>query len=232
MVTEFLPTKLRGPGLVLQGTLWTVGYVGAACIGYWLIGFGGDIWRPMLASSAIIALLVVLLRIGMPETPRWLVMHGQPAKAKMIVEKYFGPNVTIDNLQEEATRLHKQNHNNKVSYSMLFKNGMWKRTVFCGFSWLSTTIPLFGIFTFVPTILATLHVSDPHLGTLLINFTMLAGAIISTFIIDKFSRRGLAISTLIVTALPLLASRYLAYHGRRPCCRYVLRLYFIWSNFW
>ena len=71
----------------------------------------------MLASSAIIALLVVLLRIGMPETPRWLVMHGQLAKAKMIVEKYFGSNVTIDNLQEEATRLHKQKHNNKVSYS-------------------------------------------------------------------------------------------------------------------
>jgi len=47
--------------------------VTAYVVGYAMPGLGDDAWRWMLATPAIFGIATVLLRMGTPESPCWLV---------------------------------------------------------------------------------------------------------------------------------------------------------------
>lgn len=81
LLSEFLPRKPRGPLLASLNAVWTVGYVAAFVVGYAIKDTGPDSWRWMLASSAVPAALVLCLRLGTPESPRWLAARGRVAEA-------------------------------------------------------------------------------------------------------------------------------------------------------
>uniref|UniRef100_J3MME8 Major facilitator superfamily (MFS) profile domain-containing protein n=1 Tax=Oryza brachyantha TaxID=4533 RepID=J3MME8_ORYBR len=56
-------------------------------------------WRVMLGIGAAPSVLLALMVLGMPESPRWLVMKGRLADAKVVLEK------TSDTPEEAADRL-------------------------------------------------------------------------------------------------------------------------------
>ncbi len=116
------------------------------------------------------------------------------------MQKHFGENVSIDDIVERV-----ETQEIDLGYKHLFLNGMWKKTMFCAIIWLSGVIPLFGIFTFLPTVLNAVGVENEGVGSMLINGFMLFGAIVAVFIIDRFSRKGLCKWTLLISGIPLFA---------------------------
>lgn len=198
LIAEFMPSRMRGSILAMLNVSWTVGYVGAALVGYALDGLGESSWRWMLASSAVFGIIVLIIRIGMPESPRWLILHGEVEKAREVVRKYIGKDVSIDNMLER-----REEQVEDKGYKHLFVNGMWKKTMFVSIIWLSGVIPLFGIFTFLPSVLSAIGVEDEGTGSMLVNLAMLVGAIVAVFIIDRFSRKGLCVWTLLISGIPL-----------------------------
>lgn len=198
IITEFVPSRLRGMTLATLNVAWTVGYVGSVVIGYAMEGMGDDCWRWMLASSAVFGVIILIIRIGMPESPRWLVLHGRTEEAVAVVKKFIGENVTIDNLLEKQEE---QQHD--LGYKHLFIGGMWKKTMFCAIIWLAGVIPLFGLFTFLPSVLNTLGIEDESTGVMLVNLAQLLGAVVAVFIIDHFSRKKLCMWCFVISGLPL-----------------------------
>ncbi len=198
IITEFVPSRLRGMTLATLNVAWTVGYVGSVVIGYAMEGMGDDCWRWMLASSAVFGVIILIIRIGMPESPRWLVLHGRTEEAIAVVKKFIGENVTIDNLLEKQEE---QQHD--LGYKHLFIDGMWKKTMFCAIIWLAGVIPLFGLFTFLPSVLNTLGIEDESTGVMLVNLAQLLGAVVAVFIIDRFSRKKLCMWCFVISGLPL-----------------------------
>ena len=198
IITEFVPLRLRGATLATLNVAWTVGYVLSALIGYLMDGLGADSWRWMLSSSAIFAVIVMIIRMGLPESPRWLILHGRESEAADVVHRFIGQNVTIDDLLKK-----KEEHVEDLGYKHLFINGMWKKTMFCAIIWLSGVIPLFGIFTFLPSVLNTLGIENEGLGSMLVNLSMLIGSIVAVFIVDRFSRKKLCAWTLLISGIPL-----------------------------
>ncbi|MFP5022097.1 MFS transporter [Pseudonocardia phyllosphaerae] len=84
-LAEFLPRRARG-----RYTAWayTVGFVGvpvAALLGGKLVAAqdiaGVEGWRWLLVAGALGALLVLVLRRVLPESPRWLELMGRPDQA-------------------------------------------------------------------------------------------------------------------------------------------------------
>ncbi len=76
LLTEFTPRRARGRSLGLLSVAWSGGYACAYFVGVALSGSGPRAWSWMLLTSAIPALLVLPLRLTLPESPLWLANHG------------------------------------------------------------------------------------------------------------------------------------------------------------
>ena len=89
LVSEFSPTKQRGRMTVLLESFWAIGWVIAACIGYFVIPNTGDWgWRWALLIGALPLLYAIVTRIHIPESVRFLESKGREDEAEQAV-RYF-----------------------------------------------------------------------------------------------------------------------------------------------
>src|SRR5262249_14585366 len=147
-----------------------------------------DAWRWLLASAGVPALAVLFMRIGTPESPRWLHGKGRIDEAKAIVLKYFGPNVTIDGAQDEHAHAHASG-----GFARLFRPDLIRRTVFnCAF-FMCLVIPYFAIYTFLPSILKAIQLDNGSGADFLLNGFLVIGALLGIWLTITLSRRGFLI---------------------------------------
>ncbi|MEI2401257.1 MFS transporter, partial [Paenibacillus phytohabitans] len=161
MLAEILPRKNRGAILGSFSAIWTVGFVLANVVGFSLLSIGPDAWRWMLVSSVLPATLILIMRIGTPESPRWLINQGRAEEAREIVKKYVGQNVVLD---DEKPILE-----TKGTYAELFSKKMRKRTAFNCIFYVCLVLPYFAIYTFLPSILETMGLNAGFGTDLLLN---------------------------------------------------------------
>ncbi|WP_286133919.1 MFS transporter [Bacillus sp. AFS053548] len=198
LLAEFAPRKYRGMLLSSLNVLWTVGYVASNLVGYYLEKTGPDAWRWMLVSAALPGLIVLLLRFGTPESPRWLLKMGRVEEARAIVRKYIGENAVMD----ETVDTH-----SKHAYKMtdLFNKQLWKRTTFGSLFYMCQVVPYFAIYTFLPTILSKLGFEETFGVDMVLNLFLLVGALAGVWCTEKLTRRGFTINTFIILTISLFA---------------------------
>ena len=88
-IQELVPARYRGwTDLVINGSFWIGAALGAVSA-IWLLDpaiAAPDVgWRIAYLTGACLGLIVLVLRIWIPESPRWLMIHGQPERAEAIV---------------------------------------------------------------------------------------------------------------------------------------------------
>ena len=194
MLAEFAPRKHRGVLLGSFSVIWTFGYVAATFVGTAMLSLGDDAWRYMLASSAIPAGLILLARIGTPESPRWLVNQGRIEEARAIVRKHLGAHVVLD--EEPTVERHS-------GYKALFSREYRKRTAFNCLFFVCIVMPYFAIYTFLPTILAKMGLAEGFGTELMLNMLLIIGALVGIWCTVKFSRRGFLIGSFVILAAAL-----------------------------
>lgn len=197
MATEILPSRVRGRVLTMLNVVWTAGYVLATFVGFALVSADQG-WRFMLASSAVFGLVMIASRVRMIESPRWLAMNGRLDEATDLVHRYIGENVSVDNLVQRSEE--KVNR----SYRALFENGMWKKTTFICVAFVAGVLPLYGIMTFLPTIMDTLGIQNESVASLGVNLCLLLGAIVTVFVLRLSSRKKLTVAALVISGIPLV----------------------------
>src|SRR5215831_2134915 len=182
MLAELSPSHGRGERLGWLQTLWYVGFLGAVVIAYALTAANVG-WRVILATSAIPAVITLVLRYGLPESPRWLLSRDRVEEARRIVNKYLGGEAywTTEQMAGESVAPGK--------FRELFAPGMRTRTWFASIFWFCNVAPYFAIFTFAPLVFATLHISDERISTIAANGLAALGAIIAMLVIDRAGRR-------------------------------------------
>ncbi|AXF01243.1 MFS transporter [Paraburkholderia hospita] len=199
ILAEFSPRKHRGTLLGSFSVIWTIGYVVANVLGLCYADASPDAWRWLLASAGVPALAVLVMRIGTPESPRWLHGKGRIAEAQAIVLKYFGPNVTIDGGHDDHA------HGSQGGFARLFKPDLIRRTIFnCAF-FVCLVIPYFAIYTFLPSILKAIHLDNGSGADFLLNGFLVVGALLGIWLTIVLSRRAFLIGSFAVTCLSLLA---------------------------
>jgi MFS family permease len=89
-IQEFIPARYRGwTDLAINGTFWVGAALGAAATTVLLDPALLDPelgWRLCFFVGAALGLIVFFMRFWIPESPRWLVIHGDAAYAAAIVD--------------------------------------------------------------------------------------------------------------------------------------------------
>src|SRR5712672_2723488 len=88
-IQELVPARYRGwTDLLINGSFWIGAAMGAVSaivlLDPQLIGVDLG-WRLAYLTGACLGLVVFVMRMWIPESPRWLMIHGQPERAEEIV---------------------------------------------------------------------------------------------------------------------------------------------------
>lgn len=200
LLVEFLPKKYRGPRLAMLTILWFVGAALAYIVGNILLDNAGDeAWRLVLASPAVIGVLLLLVRIGTPESPRWLISKGRLDDAERVIKKVYGASFSLRNLPEQEAE-------KKVSLMDLLHSGYGKRMLFVAVFWSCSVIPVFAVYSFAPKVLQALNLQGDwaSYGSVVITLMFVVGCVIATRLINTIGRRSMVIHSFLWSGLALL----------------------------
>ncbi|MDC6177170.1 MFS transporter [Ralstonia solanacearum] len=201
LLVEFMPRKYRGPRLAMLTIIWFLGAALAYIVGNIVLGQAGpDGWRWVLASPAVIGAFLLLVRIGTPESPRWLLSKGRRAEAEAIIQRVYGPAFSLRNLPEEQAET-------KLSLGALLHSGYGKRMLFVSVFWSCSVIPVFAVYSFAPRVLQALRLTGDweSYGSVAITLLFVVGCIIATRIINVLGRRAMVLHSFLGSGLALLA---------------------------
>lgn len=197
-MAEFTPKKRRGAFVGALNAFWYVGYAISFIVGYLMLPIGNETsWRWMLASSTVPAIICLVARFYMPESPRWLMNKGREEEANKVL-KLIGENVVLPENDETSE--------GRTSFTNIFKNGYGKWVFFITVFWSLQIIPIFGIGTYLPTVMENLgfaHGNMQYLGSAILNSFYLLGLIPMYFLVESWGRRPTLMWPFFISSMAL-----------------------------
>lgn len=207
-LADLLPKKLRGKW---SGRAYTYALTAVPVVGFlamWLVpiaplGFSG--WRWLLAGGALGAVIILFVRRGLPESPRWLATVGRDEEANAIVAR-LEAEAGIDTTKPVSsdTAGDEEVHAAiKMPISALFKKPYRHRYfMWTGFHVLEV-IGYYGFGTLAPIVLISrgYDVTQSLLFTSLSFIGFPIGSAISVFLLDRFERKYLLMVTSALMAV-------------------------------
>ncbi|CAG9172252.1 Inner membrane metabolite transport protein YgcS [Cupriavidus laharis] len=196
LLAEFAPARLRGKLLSVVELAWYVGYLVSYAMGYALTVSSAASWNVILGLSTIPTVIVFLMRLGTPESPRWLMSKGRVAEARALAAEHMEPEEQID-LQSQKTV-------GKQGFGRLFSADYIKATTFVSIFWVCNVTPYFAIGAFAPIVLERLGLEEGLTGGLVLNGVAVLGTIITIMFIERVGRRKLGIPPFFISAIALI----------------------------
>jgi Arabinose efflux permease len=222
-IDELIPARVRGQvDLAINGSFW-VGAVLGAALSLFLLDpevLGASVgWRLAFGLGAILGLAILIVRRHVPESPRWLLTHGQAARAE----------AEIADIEAEVAREHrslpKATHTLTIALRPL---PSWReiadillvrqrRRALLGFSLMGAQAFFYNAIFFSYALVLTHYygVADERIGAYIIPFAI--GNFLGPFVLgrlfDTVGRRRLIASTYTLSALGLLLTGYAFTHG-------------------
>ncbi|MQA11599.1 MAG: MFS transporter [Pseudonocardiaceae bacterium] len=201
ITTELVPKKARGPALAGLILAWWIGNG----ISYWAgLLMLDDGWRWMLASGAVPALIFLLMRSGIPESPRWLASRGRIQEATDVVRKYIGKDVSVDELVAES-QAPRRTGSGLGNIREVFRRGYGKVFVFCSLFFMCQVATGYAIRTFQPQILESMGVGNENASSALMMAIAILGVATGLLLVNRVGRRPLLIGTFVAIFVSLFS---------------------------
>jgi putative MFS transporter len=153
MMAEFLPPKNRGRWLVWLEGFWAVGTIIIA-VTAWIAASQGAAapWRWIFAIAAIPAMIGIVLRLWVPESPMYLVRKRREAEARSVLNRVLVTNgaqpLPADTQLVSATLP-------EGAETSIFSDLLRARTLGVLAVWFLVSMSYYGVFVWVPGQLAT-----------------------------------------------------------------------------
>lgn len=197
LVSEFAPRRIRGRMVVWLEAFWAVGWIMAAVVGTFVVAHGENGWRWGFAIGALPALYAIVVRMGLPESVRFLESKGRHDEAESVVASFEAaadPN--------EIDRTPAPGAEPEVSGG-IWGPAMRARTAAFWAVWFGVSLSYYGAFTWIPSLLVeqgfTLVRSFEF--TLIITLAQLPGYFAAAWLIEVWGRRATLSSFLAGSAL-------------------------------
>jgi MFS family permease len=123
-------------------------------------------WRLMYGTGALLALVGILLRFRLPESPRWLIARGRIDEAEEITTEMEQRALKrISDLPPIGSELHTHDTEVKVTYMEILGNPLYRRrTILLMLVWFVGLITVYTIGVGLTVVLATLGYPPPEAG--------------------------------------------------------------------
>jgi putative MFS transporter len=207
LLTEFTPRNKRGFMIGVSGLAWSVGAMCAFLLSFIVVNWSGGygLWRWMLFSGAVVGIIVVILRRGIPESPRWLANRGRIEEADQVMKVVYGPHAS---LAAEDVAISETRSTFWNDLGTIVRGGYLKRIIMCGVLYLAQITPQYALYTFGGVILAAAGLEGSNsstLGELLIATLFALGIVPALKLIESWGRRPMTVWPFALMSLPLMA---------------------------
>jgi putative MFS transporter len=189
-ISELTRAQHRGRFVLLYELVFPIGLVGASLLGLWVVPHLG--WQWMFYIGAIPAVLALVLRVLLPESPRWLAMRGRATEADQALalieretEKAIGQPLPPP---KPVTATGDQ----RATLSDLFGKIYLRRTLVVWVIWFASYFVNYGLAIWLPTIYRTVFKLPLDVSLrygLMTQVAGLLGTLICALTIDVIGRR-------------------------------------------
>jgi MFS family permease len=217
-IDELIPARVRGwVDLTINGSYWLGAAFGAAITPILLNPdlLDADLgWRLTFAIGAIMAVGILLVRRHVPESPRWLALHGRNDEAERIVggiEEHVR-DVTDRNELPEAREEIELRPRERTGFGEIARTmfGRYPRRSILGFTLMSTQAFIYNatVFTFTAGLAAFYKVSSQTAPLYLVPFAVanFLGALLLGRFFDTIGRRPMIAGTYFISAVGLVVA--------------------------
>ncbi|MCC2957423.1 MFS transporter [Massilia sp. IC2-477] len=202
MMAEFLPSDRRGRWLVLLESFWAVGTIALAVLALVAVSWGEDAWRLIFFVTGLPALIGVVLRLYVPESPMYLNRSGRSEEARSVLERVARTNGRSGPIPQLAPE-----HPVKRSLAALFAGGLRRRSLALFVAWGLISIAYYGVFVYLPVRLSAEGFAFMRGQEFLIVLALvqLPGFALSAYGVERWGRKPTLVGFLLLSAAGCMA---------------------------
>ncbi len=208
-IAESVPTRLRGRLIVGAFAFQALGSLLGVLVGLLILKADPSLnaWRLMLAFGVLPAVVVVIMRDGLPESVRWHLARGNYEQASHAASALLEAPITLNAQNSPVVPC-------GTSFASLFKKGCLRRTIFASVPWFLQDISTYGIGIFTPTIMAAMALGTTSSfiakdmgateGAAAVDMLLVVGFMLAIVLVRYLSRITLQIAGFLGMALGLV----------------------------
>ena len=199
LVSELSPRRSRGRMIVWLESFWAYGTVLAGLIAVFALPAWG--WRGAFLIGALPALYVAYLRRALPESPRYLASVGRVTEADAVVRRVEreggGALITVSRVQAPPPA------ERKATLGDLFSGRLARRTAMLWLLWFGIVFTYYGIFLYIPSVLAArgLSVVRSNEFFFLSTIAQIPGYFAAAYLVERWGRKPTLALFLLGTAV-------------------------------
>ena len=230
-ISELAKAHGRGRFVLLYELVFPIGLVAASLIGLWVVPHLG--WQYMFVIGALPALLALVLRSLLPESPRWLAVRGRHAEAEKAMslieaETQKATGAPLPPVKPVVATLEKP-----ASLADLFGAFYLQRTLVVWVIWFAAYFVNYGLSIWLPTLYRTVFKLPLDVSLrygLITQAVGLLGTLICALTIDQVGRRLWFACSFAAAALALAALAFIPAASAEQVLTFMTIAYFFIST--
>ncbi|MDE6555956.1 MAG: sugar porter family MFS transporter [Duncaniella sp.] len=221
-ISEIMPKRWQHFMVGVAKASSALGNIIVAAVCYFLITRwdAASSWPKLLWIMVAISGLMLVLRLNFAESPRWLLDHGEKAKAEKAAQFFLGKDVEIEPVKPTPPAQEKES-------TLAFIRRNFRQVVLSGVPWACEGLGVYGIGVFLPILVMALGIE--HESAHATQIAHVAASVETTFYISCIILPGFVIGLLLINKIYQISLQTWGFFGSAISLTVLL---FAYMNHW